>query len=309
VDLHYRADRALLDPDTPLRLAAGGPRFLPDASSPRTARLYAAGGWTASPWDEPAGWVLPAVAEGDEVWIVDGETPREILAVEPILSGTEDLPTEIDYLMIAPTPLLAGTERLATFHRGRGLRVAVVDVRAIYDAFGGGQKSPGAIRRFLDQRWELSSSLRYVLLVGDADWLRIDDRTPYGDAVQPRRDRLPGWTYLSDYGPAVSDHYYAMDPDDEAMPRFAIGRLPVLDTEELHRVVGKILRHAAAPRPTGPPTALMLSDRSSPSARRLGRLLQKLEEAPLELRRPEEDSPLEPDEQTLAALDQGPEMV
>src|SRR5690606_112528 len=54
-----------------------------------------------------------------------------------------------DYLMVSHPNLMDAVEPLAEFHRQRGLRVAVIDVDAIYDQFHAGIVHPSAIRDYL----------------------------------------------------------------------------------------------------------------------------------------------------------------
>jgi len=309
VEVRYRPAPPLVDAAAPLLLeAADKPRWLADATSPADSRLYSASGWSAERRDG-AGWLLPATATATELWIIDEDGLRTPLALEPLTAGARALAADTDYVMLAPTALLPGTERLAAFHRRRGLRVATVDINAVYDAFGGGEQSPAAIRRFLNDLYERSGALRYVLLVGDADWFLAQDRTPYRHPEPSTRNRIPTWTFLSDYGPAASDHYFAMDPDNEALARFAVGRLPVIDAAELETMVTKILTHAKSPAPPGEPSILMLSDSSRGSLLRQERLLKALEGTEIALRFPANA----PDEVTadavLAAFAQQPDLV
>ncbi|MCB1056374.1 MAG: hypothetical protein KDD11_12810 [Acidobacteria bacterium] len=277
-------------------------------SAPASLLVTAAG--MRLPRDPAGGWVLPPLAEETELWIVDRGSPRPPLAVEPSLRGTLSLPPDLDDLIVAPPDLVEGAERLAEIHRARGLRVAVVSSRAVFDQFGGGEESPRGLRRFLQEQYERSARLRYVLLVGDADWFVADDRLPYLERPERERNRIPSWTYLSTYGVGASDHYYAMDPEDEAKPRFAIGRLPASDRASLDGYISKVQAWLAAPKGSGAPTVVMASDISRGSQLRQRRLIEQLTGLPLSVVTPLADlGGRDPDTAMIDALDRKPGLV
>lgn len=311
LEIRYPADRHLADPEAPLLLGRSDRRrWLPAPHASDDAVALSSDGkvWARDP---RGGWVVPASRgeeDGDgesELWIVEPSHLRAPLSVEPTRPGARSLPIGLDYLMLAPPSLLPGAERLAAMHRRRGLRVAVTDVVAIYDAFGDGEKSPRAIRGFLDEQLRSSPGLRYVLLVGDADWLIADRSAERG---REGRDHVPTFVEPSSYGPAASDHFYAADPDDEAVPRFAVGRLPVADASELDALVDKILGHVAT-SPNDVRSLLMLSDATAGSLRRREKLSERIEDSGFVLRRPAEDPGSAPDEAVIEAFGARPSVV
>lgn len=309
VELRYQAGSPLADGAAPVEVdASDTPRWLADPEGSPTADLMAASGWTAQR-RAPGGWVVPA-GEATELWIIDHDEIRTPLALEPLNTGVGPLPAKVEYVMITPPELAAGTERLAEFHRSLGRTVAVVDAVEVYDVFGGGEKSAGAIRRFLDFVYENSGRLRWVLLVGDADWFEPDDRLPYLRPDPADRNRIPAWTFLSSYGPAASDHFYAADRKNSANPRFAVGRLPVVDAATLDGYVSKVVAWAAAPTRDTAPSMLMLRDSSKGSQLQQERMRARLRGIGLDIFAPEfssADSDL--GEVAIAAFDRRPSVV
>lgn len=291
IDVSYRVRSPLADGDAPLHLdGSSSARWLADPEGSPVARLFAVTNGGASEWTVPrrsdGGWLLPP-SDAAEVWVVDGDQIGTPIAVEPLSVGARSVPADADYLMIAPPELMAGAERLAALHRHLGRTVAVVDVNAVYDQFGGGERSPQAIRRFLDDQLARSDRLHWVLLIGDADWFTPDDRWPSLRPDPNDRNRIPSWTFLSRYEPAASDQYYAMDPEDETAPRFAIGRLPVVDPAVLDAYVDKVVAWLGSGEdPTAGPM-LMLSDATKGSLLQQRRLRQRLADLPIELLGPE----------------------
>lgn len=202
--------------------------------------------------------------------------PNEVVLDRP--SHLRDNARQIDYIMIAHRRLMSGAERLAEFHRGRGLSVALVDVQDIYDEFHGGVISPRAIRDFLQyahDHWPAPAP-RFVLLVGDASWdyknASADDAnyadwtyrpgetrrfvknssTPYAeDSKLNDRNLIPTSSFPTTEGHAASDTWFVCLDDDDELPDMAIGRLPVVDPGELAGVIDKIVNYVSDP-PFGP---------------------------------------------------------
>ncbi|MGD8439918.1 MAG: C25 family cysteine peptidase [Holophagae bacterium] len=202
--------------------------------------------------------------------------PNEVVLDRP--SHLRDTTQQADYIMITHRRLQRGAERLAEFHRGRGLSVAVVDVQDIYDEFHGGVISPRAIRDFLQyahDHWP-SPAPRFVLLVGDASWdyknASADDAnyadwtyrpgetrrfvknssTPYAEEALPNdRNLIPTSSFPTTEGHAASDTWFVCLDDEDELPDMAIGRIPVVEPDELDGVIDKIVGYVSDP-PVGP---------------------------------------------------------
>ncbi|MEM1248643.1 MAG: C25 family cysteine peptidase [Acidobacteriota bacterium] len=224
-------------------------------------RLYVA---TFGPDDDGVTEVFAATAE-------QLLRPTDLAVVSPA-SLDEDAAPQAEYLIVAPPQFLQQAGRLAALHEARGLEALVVDAHQIFDELGDGLRRPQPLRDYLLRRHRRHGALRWVLLLGDADWYAPDE-VPL-EEVSGHRNLLPSWTYLSRFGPAVSDHYYAVESEDESTPRFALGRLPVATEQELKHAVDKIERFlSAAPATTR--SALLLGSLDSPSQGRLRRLRRR----------------------------------
>jgi hypothetical protein len=203
-------------------------------------------------------------------------SPNDVVLDRPSDLAAGD--RQADYIMITHRSLLAGTERLADFHRARGLSVEVVDVQDIYDEFNFGIVTPQAIKDFLEHAftdWQTPRS-RFVLLVGDASWdfknTTADDAnyadwsyrpgenrkfwknrsTAYADGAElNHRNLVPTSSYLTLEGHAASDTWFVCFDDGDMLPDMAIGRLPVVSPEELDGLIDKTIAFAADP-PVGP---------------------------------------------------------
>lgn len=184
----------------------------------------------------------------------------------------------IDYLIIAHPRLLAAVEPLAAVHRQRGLKVAVVDVEDLYDEWNGGILDPQAIKDFLRHAWRdfPKPAPRFVLLVGDASWdpknlhgsaeeegeEYVDSSynpghgtefakivsTPYSErGALEHRNLLPTWNYGTFDGHAAGDNWFVDVEDEDLKPEMAIGRLPVIEPEEVSAIVEKTAAYLAKP--------------------------------------------------------------
>lgn len=198
---------------------------------------------------------------------------RRVASVEvdhPSRLAGKDL--KADYLMIVHPSLRQTLEPLAELHRRRGLAVEVVDVRDIYDEFAHGLRRPEAIRDFIAhavKNWQPPQP-RWVLLVGDASWDTRNEKvadenyadwtyqpgelqqfvkngsTPYADAGKKSRDLIPAWTWEMQQGHAASDNFFVSIAGDDILPDLAIGRLPIVEKEELRGIIAKIEKYVAS---------------------------------------------------------------
>jgi hypothetical protein len=189
-----------------------------------------------------------------------------------------------DYLIVAHPRLRAAIEPLAQYHRAHGLRVAVYDVEELYDAFSGGLVHPRAIRDLVAwgaAHWTIKP--RYLLLVGDASFdihhdLRTNrpharqyairpqpfreemlvpgglsalGTTPYAqwDPELPNRNLIPTWQVPTAGGQSASDNpFVALKPGD-FHPQLAVGRLPVVEPDEVKAIVDKTIAYLEHPEP------------------------------------------------------------
>lgn len=218
---------------------------------------------------EATGW-----RPGGEVHVLPEGAWREAVRVtRERPSSWSSAGRRADYLIVSHRSLIDAVRPLAEFHRGRGLRVEVVDVEDVYDEFNHGVVHPRAIRDFLvhaHDTWQ-SPAPRFVLLVGDASWdprnpeaddanyydwtyrpqhggvVVKNDSSPYAArAVENHRNLVPAWTYATYEGHAASDHGFVDFGDGEG-PAMAIGRFPVTEPEEVAAIVAKTIRYAARP--------------------------------------------------------------
>jgi hypothetical protein len=175
-----------------------------------------------------------------------------------------------DYILIAPESLLPAAAPLAAQRRAQGLRVALIDVQAIYDEFGSGQVDAEAIRRFLAYTyaaWQRPAPA-YVLLLGDGTFDPRGRCAP--SAACPGLVTLPGSTLIPPYlvgvdpwlGETAADSRLAAIDPSSPLPFFAIGRLPANTPAEAQLMVQKLLAYENAP-PVAPGAGALPSQPSS----------------------------------------------
>jgi uncharacterized repeat protein (TIGR01451 family) len=145
-----------------------------------------------------------------------------------------------DYLVIAPSELKDGAEALADHRENQGLETMVVDLEDIMDEFNDGLFSPEAVRSFLSHAyssWEKHPV--YVVLVGEGTY-DYKDNQGYGDNL------MPVMMVSTSDGLYASDNRYVDVSGGDGIPEMAVGRLPVLDNDELYAAIDKITTYESA---------------------------------------------------------------
>ncbi len=145
----------------------------------------------------------------------------------------------------------------------QGLRVAVLDVEQVYDAFSYGRVDPSAIQalmRHAREHWQ-GPAPRYLLLAGDASYDVLGRKKGAEVDIVPTHDvytPFSGWT--------GSDVWYALPDDGEtAMPAFAVGRFPAQTAAQMSAMVQKTLSYEAQGNDRGwRSTALLVADNDEP---------------------------------------------
>ena len=129
---------------------------------------------------------------------------------------------------------------LVAARRQQGWSVQLVDLQDVYDEFGGGDKTPFAVRDFLQAihgSWTLPP--RFALLVGDASF---DPRNFLGKGDF---DLAPTKLIDTQQMETASDGWF-VDWDGDGVEDIAIGRLSVRTASEASTVVGKIVGYGGA---------------------------------------------------------------
>jgi hypothetical protein len=140
-----------------------------------------------------------------------------------------------DVVIIAHGDFIVKLWALKLQQEAEGHRVALANVEDIYDEFSYGEKSPYALKDFLEKAWaDWSMKPRYLVLAGDASF---DPRNYLGLGDF---DYVPTKLIDTALMETASDDWYG-DFDGDGIAEIAVGRLPVRTTEEAGRQVEKIL--------------------------------------------------------------------
>jgi subtilisin-like proprotein convertase family protein len=142
-----------------------------------------------------------------------------------------------DYVIVSHADFLAAVAPLAALRRQQGHTAAVVDIEDVYDEFSFGEKTPQALRDFL--QWAATTwttAPRFVVLTGDAT---IDPRNyaGFGDADFVPTKQVP----MNQVALETASDDWFVDFKDNGLPAVAIGRLSVRTGAQASDVVAKIV--------------------------------------------------------------------
>lgn len=151
----------------------------------------------------------------------------------------EDWSKGADVIAIVHRDLLGEAQRWAQHRQTTSnVRIRMVDVETIFEAYDAGRHTPQAIRAFLKDAWQRSIERKpkYCVLIGNASWdQRVAVKASNVDAR--RADQIPS------YGRPVSDFWYGLldDEKDLITPELIVTRMPALTGAELSVLVDKII--------------------------------------------------------------------
>ena len=170
-----------------------------------------------------------------------GDAARAPVALQLTTPSTLGSPGRgADAIILSHADFLPAARRLAA-HRaaGSGLRLQVVPVQEVYDAFNFGIRSAQAIRDFLAYafaNWQPPAPA-YVLFFGDGTW------DPKKNAAGSQKNE-----FIPVFGNPVSDNrLVCLDGPDDFLPDLFVGRLAVETLAEAEAVVDKIIAYESQP--------------------------------------------------------------
>jgi hypothetical protein len=219
----------------------------------------------------------PAPADVELFPALDGELAKP-LALRAVAEGDWLHPAQpYDYLIVSHPSLIDAIKPLAQFHEQRGLKVAILDINAVYDQFNNGITHPQAIRHLVDVAYHdwPTPRPRFLLLVGDASfdirhdtyndgayakWTNMEllypnsfgaiGAAPYKKQPKKLADRnlIPTWQFPSPEGQSASDNWFGAVDGDNWHPVVAVGRFPVVEPAEVKAIVDKTIRYMSTPQ-------------------------------------------------------------
>jgi len=161
--------------------------------------------------------------------------PATLIANQP--SNWRQKGWKADFVIISRQEFFDALKPLKKLRQSQGYQVEVVDVNAIYNEFSFGNKSPQAIKDFLDyaqSSWKRGP--RFVLLAGKASF---DPKNYLGIGDY---DLVPTKLIDTEFMEAASDEWFS-DFDLNGLGELAMGRLPVRTAAEAARMVEKIVAY------------------------------------------------------------------
>jgi len=269
LDIGTASLRARADAHAPLQLVS---------RAAEVPTLYGADGVRRVPHALGGGrYAYAAAAAGVELLPATPATLAKPVSLRAVTGVEWRAPAQgYDYLIVAHPRLLGAIRPLARFHEQRGLKVATLDIDAVYDQFNHGIAHPQAIRNLVDaayHRWP--SKPRFLLLVGDssfdirhetyndlayAKWTDRELLFPghfgavpggkYANAPKKLADRnlIPTWQYPSPEGQSASDNWFGAVDGDDWHPVVGVGRFPVVEPEEVTAIVDKTIAYMSKPQ-------------------------------------------------------------
>ena len=161
-----------------------------------------------------------------------------------------------DYVVVSHGNFTAQMAPLKALRDREGLHSAIVDIDDVYDEFSFGEKTPQALRDFLQwahTTWQTKP--RFVVLAGDAttdprDYEGLGD----GDFVPTKSVSM---TQVAQE--TASDDWF-VDYDDDGLPDTAIGRLSVRTADQAAAVVAKIVGYNPASQEPWTRNLLLVAD-------------------------------------------------
>jgi len=164
-----------------------------------------------------------------------------------------------EVVMLTAPEFTAQIRPLAALRQSEGKSVAVVNVADVYDEFNFGERTPYAIRNFLQTAtlaWK--NKPHYLLLAGDASF----DPRNYLDLGF--FDFVPTKVVITSELKTASDDWLS-DFNNSGFATIATGRLPARTTEDAQTMVGKILGYANSQPASWTNASMLVADTDDPS--------------------------------------------
>jgi hypothetical protein len=166
-----------------------------------------------------------------------------VFVVANQLSSLNAATNASNYLVISHPAFASQMAPLVAHRAAQGHQASLISIDDVYDEFSFGERSPQALKDFLTHaRTTWAVAPRYVVLAGDASFDPRDYAAlGFGDFVPTRLVDMSQIELET-----ASDDWF-VDANNDALPEFAIGRLPVRTPAQAAIVVGKITSYDAEP--------------------------------------------------------------
>jgi predicted small secreted protein len=145
-----------------------------------------------------------------------------------------------DLVIVTSRDFFAALDPLAKLRVKQGFKVELVDIEDIYDEFSNGNRSPQAVKDFLQSakaNWKTGP--KFVLLAGD---LSYDPKNYLGHGDW---DIVPAKLIDTGLLETASDDWFG-DFNNDGVPELAVGRLPIRSVTDAAIIVSKIIDYDSA---------------------------------------------------------------
>jgi Peptidase family C25 len=176
----------------------------------------------------------PDQGERRLVAITDEQASNAAKVAANVPSSLRSATHAANFVIITSREFAASLELLKMMRVKQGYNVEIVDIEDIFDEFSFGNKTPQAIKDFLQYaKASWKQGPQYLLMIGDAS-LDPKNYLGYGDS-----DHVPTKLVDTSLMETASDDWMA-DFNDDGVAEIAVGRLPARTAEEATRMVQKI---------------------------------------------------------------------
>lgn len=163
--------------------------------------------------------------------------------------------TQADMLVVCSDELYESAVKFADHRKALDkLNIIVTPISEVFNEFSSGRQDVSGLRDFVKMVYDRSSSLKYLLLFGDAtfDYRKIsepDNKFNYVPVYETKESLHPVFAF-------PTDDYFALLSDGEGgnligALDIAVGRLPVKNKAEADLLVDKIIRYDTDPERFG----------------------------------------------------------
>ncbi|MBW2218284.1 MAG: hypothetical protein JRF40_02150, partial [Deltaproteobacteria bacterium] len=159
-----------------------------------------------------------------------------------------------DYIVIAPAELSDAADVLCEYRKQQGLETMVVELSDIIDEFNYGISSPEAIKDFLAYTYyKWRKAPEYIVLAGDGTYDYKNFTGNDDNLVPPLMINTPDGLF-------ASDNKLADIEGNDGVPEMAVGRLPVLTSDEFLQYIEKVKAYESSTGLSSPGPVMMLAD-------------------------------------------------
>jgi uncharacterized repeat protein (TIGR01451 family) len=208
---------------------------------------------TSVPWTSSGTHTLLALAD-DQLAVPASLAPHQPSALHQPQAGA-------GVVILTAPQFVSQMQPLAALHQAEGRPVVMVTADQVYDEFNFGERTPYAIKNFLQTAttaW--SNKPHYLLLGGDAS---VDPRDYLGFGFF---DFVPTKIVVTAELKTASDDWFS-DFGNTGYAQIATGRLPARTVSDAQTMVGKILSYASANAQSASWTSdtMLVADTDDPS--------------------------------------------